>query len=232
MKKIMIIQMGRMDYGEALKLQKRLAGLRRAGRIGDLMLLLEHPPVLTLGERGEDSNILVGSELLLGKGIQIHRVDRGGDVTYHGPGQIVGYPIMDLRDHDRDVHRFIYSMKDAFVRLLKVEYGIDAVSEDKKYTGVWVDRRKITAIGIAVRQWITTHGFAFNVNTDLRHFQWILPCGLRDRGVTSLTELLGRDQDMERVECEVADYFCRALEVEPIAANLKQLLIEAEEWVG
>jgi len=204
---IKVVKLGRLEYGKALAIQEKLLALRQAGKIGDIMLLVEHPPVLTVGRRGEYSNILLPTEELKAAGVEIFDVNRGGDVTYHGPGQVVGYPIMDLNDYGRDIKDYVGKIEDIFIRLLKEDYDITARRDDKKYTGVWVENSKITAIGIAVKRWVTMHGFAFNVNTDLNHFRWINPCGITDKGVTSLQKLLGRAEDYEKLNERVIWYF-------------------------
>jgi lipoyl(octanoyl) transferase len=210
--KITVAHLGLKDYQEALVIQERLRALRHDKAIGDTLLLLEHPPVITLGRRGESGNIHLPKEVMDTLGIKIFEVTRGGDVTYHGPGQIVGYPVFDLHDHGRNLREFVRKLKEVFIRLLKEEYGLEAYGDDKKYTGVWVGREKITAIGLAVRQWVTMHGFAFNVNTNLKHFKWINPCGITDKGVTSLQRLLGRPLDMALVIRQVGETFCRIFE--------------------
>jgi lipoyl(octanoyl) transferase len=217
--KITVAHLGLKDYQEALVIQEKIRALRHDKAIGDSLLLLEHPPVITVGRRGESGNIHLPKEVMESLGIKIFEVTRGGDVTYHGPGQIVGYPIFDLHDHGRDLREFVLNLKEVFIRLLKEEYGLEAYGDDKKYTGVWVGREKITAIGLAVRQWVTMHGFAFNVNTNLEHFKWINPCGITDKGVTSMQRLLGSPLDMALVTRQVGETFCRIFE-------------EAADWVG
>lgn len=220
--KIQVVFPGRIDYQEALDIQEKLLGLRQQGEIGDVLLFLEHPPVLTVGRRGKDSNILLTKQLLEADGISVYYVSRGGDVTYHGPGQIVGYPIMDLNNHGKDIHAFVWRVEEVIVRLLKDEYGITA-GRDDKYTGVWVGNEKITAIGFAVKRWVTMHGFAFNVNTQLEHFKWINPCGIIDKGVTSLQKLLGRPLDFDKMNRQALDYFCRVFDLEPEIIDKKEL---------
>jgi lipoyl(octanoyl) transferase len=229
--KLQIVDIGTMDYQAALDLQERLLFLRQENRIPDTLLLLEHPPVLTLGKRGEAGNILKSPEELRALGVDVYEINRGGDVTYHGPGQLVGYPIVDLSLRGKDVRAFVEGLEDLFIRLLSERYGITAHREERKYTGVWVEDEKITAMGIAVKRWVTMHGFAFNVNTDLSHFQWINPCGITDRGVTSLAKLLGAPQDLARVRTEVADAFCSCFGFEPELLTLEELngrMAEAE----
>ena len=198
---------GRMPYAEALEMQYRLVEQRRAGQVSDTLLLVEHPPVITMGRKADDDDIIVPREQLAAAGVEIHRITRGGEATYHGPGQIVGYTIIDLAAHQRKVRLFVERMEEVFVRLLAQCYGIDAQRDDE-HRGVWVGDRKITAIGIAITRAITMHGFAFNVAPDLSHFEWIVPCGIRDRGVTSLEQLLGRTPDIETVKQQVVASFC------------------------
>ncbi len=205
---------GRLDYKEALELQEETQRKRIEGSIPDTLILLEHFPVLTLGRRGDEQNILRSREELMAVGVKVYDVNRGGDVTYHGPGQIVGYPVMDLKEMGRDIKAFVFKIEEVFIRLLLAEFGITAEREDKKYTGVWVGNDKITAIGIAVKQWVTMHGFAFNVNTDLSHFGWINPCGLSDKGVTSIQKLTGKVADFGRMNDLVSKYFLEVFERE------------------
>jgi len=221
--KIKVAKLGRLEYGKALAVQEKLLALRQAGKIGDIMLLVEHPPVLTVGRRGEYSNILLPTEELKAAGVEIFDVNRGGDVTYHGPGQIVGYPIMDLNEYGRDIKDYVGKIEEIFIRLLKDDYGITAHRDDKKYTGVWVENSKITAIGIAVKRWVTMHGFAFNVNTDLEHFRWINPCGITDKGVTSLQKLLGHSEDYERLNERVVWFFAQVFGVDIQKITLDEL---------
>lgn len=209
-----IIKLGRMDYKEALELQTQLWQKVSSGEGRDTLLLVEHPPVITLGVRGVQEHILLPEEERTRLGVSTVQVNRGGDVTYHGPGQIVGYPIMNLNRWGRDIHDFVRRIENTFITLLMDDYGIRAERGDKTYTGVWVGMEKITAIGIQVKKWTTMHGFAFNVNTDLSHFQWIVPCGLSDRGVTSLEKLTGLRQDMDKLFQRTAEAFCSCFQAE------------------
>jgi len=204
---IEVLRVGRMDYPAALKFQEDLLAERAEGTVGDTLILVEHPPVLTLGRRGDRANILAAPAALEAQGVGVYEVRRGGDVTYHGPGQVVGYPVMDLRSREGDAKGFVRDVEEVFIRLLDREFGIPARREEGKFTGVWVGDEKIVAIGIAVRNLVTMHGFAFNVNVDLSHFNWINPCGIVDRGVTSLRKLLGREVDFARANDLVASYF-------------------------
>jgi len=196
-----------VPYAEALAMQRALVEDRRAGRIDDTLLLVEHPHVLTLGVRGDGgrSHILATDAALAARGIDVHETGRGGDITYHGPGQLVGYPIVDLSPDRRDVHRYVRDLEDVLIRVAAT-YGVGA-GRVEGLTGVWVGRDKLAAIGVRIARWITSHGFALNVTTDLSYFDLIVPCGIPDRGVTSLARLLGRPVDIHEVEGRVAAEF-------------------------
>ena len=194
---IHLLQLGRVPYAEGLRIQAEVVAARKAQQIGDTLLLLEHPPVLTLGRNATRANILATDQLLSQKGVEIHEINRGGDVTYHGPGQLVGYPIFDLRGDlpgKRGPHLgpvdFVRLMEEALILTCK-DFGVPA-QRICKLTGVWtlaggnIREKKIAAIGVHVSQAVTSHGFALNVTTDLRDFDWIVPCGITDRTVTSL----------------------------------------------
>src|SRR3981081_2535798 len=168
--------LGRVPYAEAFALQQQFVERRKRGEIPDQLLIVEHPPVVTMGRNGHDENLLAAPELLERAGIEFHRTDRGGDVTFHGPGQIVGYPIVDLRDWQRDVVEYVRAIEQVLIDTL-AEFGI-AADRMAGATGVWVDGRKVAAIGIHISRWITSHGFALNLDTDLSYFQYIVPCGL------------------------------------------------------
>lgn len=184
-------RLGHIGYQEGLDLQLKLVEERRAEQIPDTLLLLEHPPVITMGRSALDSDILAPLQELERAGARVFRITRGGETTYHGPGQLVGYMIANLYEHQRRLKRFIHNLEEVFIRLLDDEYSISA-TRDAEHRGVWVGSEKITAIGIAVSRGITMHGFAFNVHTDLSHFGWIIPCGITDRGQTSVHALTGR----------------------------------------
>lgn len=192
-----VLSLGRVSYRRGLELQREAFALVRAGG-EDRILLLEHDPVLTIGRGGSEANLLVSREILAQQGIELHEVERGGDITYHGPGQLVGYPILGLNQHGRDVHKLLRGYEEAAIRALSV-LGIQA-RRDPAYTGVWVGEDKIMAIGVAVRHWVSYHGFALNIDPNLDHFKLINPCGITDRGVTSLAKILGRP--VERTEME------------------------------
>ncbi len=218
------VLLGRMGYAEALALQEKLVALRQQQRIPDTLLLVEHPPVLTVGRGGKQENILVPQTFIREAGVSVYPVTRGGDVTYHGPGQIVGYPILDLKARGIGIRAYVWDIEEVFIRLLAREFGIEAHRETKKYTGVWVGNAKITAIGIAVQRWVSMHGFAFNVNTDLSHFGWIRPCGITDRGVTSLQRILGKKQNLEKVDRMVLSYFGQVFKELPKVVDISELL--------
>jgi lipoyl(octanoyl) transferase len=193
-------RLGLVSYGEALDLQKMLVEERKAQRIPDQLLLLQHPPVITLGvkSRGDRSHVLAPPDVLEREGVELVESGRGGDVTFHGPGQLVGYPILDLNPDRRDVHRYVRDLEDVLIRVA----GAFGVSADRKagLTGAWVGDDKLAAIGVRISRWVTSHGFAFNVATNLRHFELIVPCGIADKGVTSLERLLGTHVAMAEVE--------------------------------
>ena len=184
------INLGLVPYGQALELQHRMVDALKAGSGSDTLLLLEHPPVLTLGRRANEQNILATPETLRGEGIEVFKVERGGDVTYHGPGQLVGYPILDLRHFRRDVSWYVESLANVLIRTLD-EYGVAGVYR-REYPGVWIGDAKVVAIGARISSWITSHGFAFNVDPNMRHWELIIPCGIYDKAVTSLSELTGK----------------------------------------
>ncbi|MCL6476932.1 MAG: lipoyl(octanoyl) transferase LipB [Peptococcaceae bacterium] len=225
---LMVVDLGLINYQAGLDLQFKILKLRQAERIGDVLLLLEHPPVITLGLAGKKDNILLHEELLSGLGVCVYHTNRGGDVTYHGPGQIVGYPILNLKYHCKGIKDYIWRLEETFIRLLKEEYGIIA-ARDPQYPGVWVGNEKITALGCAVKRWVTMHGFAFNVNTNLEHFRWINPCGIMDRGVTSLERLLGFPQDLGLVRQQVSRHFSAMFNLEPVVTGKEEFLRMIEE---
>ena len=212
MRKLEVRRLGVVRYGEALALQKALVEERRTERVPDLLLLLQHPPVITLGVRGDGgrSHIVATDRHLAELGVEILETGRGGDVTYHGPGQIVGYPILDLRPDRCDVHRYVRDVEDVMIRTC-ADYGLNA-GRIQGLTGTWIGAEKIGAIGVRISRWITSHGFAFNVATDLTHFQLIVPCGISDRGVTSIQKATGRDVPIREVEDRLIEHFCEVFE--------------------
>ncbi len=215
MRKCELRELGRIGYAEALALQTRLVRERKDGLIPDQLLLLEHPHVITLGRNGHMDHVLAGDDVLERAGIQFHPTDRGGDVTYHGPGQLVGYPIMDLREWRRDVVGFVRAVEQVLIDML-AGFGI-AAGRIPKLTGVWVDGKKVAAIGVHISRWVTSHGFALNVNTDLSYFQYIVPCGL-SKPVTSMAEL-GVRAGLAEISESVAHHFGRVFECDLCVAE-------------
>jgi len=201
--KIDIVNLGLTEYDYALSIQKKLHRLRSTHQVDDVLLLLEHPALITLGKRASEKHVLATRQELYSKGIKTYISDRGGDVTYHGPGQIIGYAIFDIRNHGNDVREFVRKLEEVFIGLLRSFYNISSF-RDPKHAGVWVNHEKILAIGLSVKRYITTHGFAFNVNTNLEHFNLIVPCGIKDKGVTSLSHLLGYTPDQNILKEQVA----------------------------
>ena len=208
MRNCRIQRLGRIPYAEAFGIQQRLVGERKQGAIPDQLLLLEHPHVITQGRNGHDENVLATGEILERAGISFHPTDRGGDVTYHGPGQLVGYPILDLREWKRDVGAYVRAIEQVIIDTLDA-YGI-AAGRIPKLTGVWVGERKVAAIGVHLSRWVTSHGFALNVSTNLTYFQYIVPCGLT-RPVTSMAEL-GIHATVEEVAETLAAKFGRVFD--------------------
>jgi lipoyl(octanoyl) transferase len=210
MRKYCLRELGRTDYGTALELQRQLAAERQQGLIPDQLLLLEHPHVITLGRNGKAGNVLASDEVLSRAGVSFYPTDRGGDVTYHGPGQLVGYPIIDLREWQRDVGAYVRAVEQVIIDTL-ADYGISA-GRIPKLTGVWVDDCKIAAIGVRISRWVTSHGFALNVSTDLSYFQYIVPCGLT-KPVTSMAAL-GVQVGLHEVGQTLATHFGRVFDCE------------------
>ncbi len=198
-----VYKIGLVPYKYALDLQMRLLEKRKNDEIGDTLLLLEHPPTFTIGRKGDKGHLLINERYLSERGIHFEEISRGGDITFHGPGQLVGYPILDLNTKGRDVHKYLRGLEEFIVSLL-ADFDISA-NRIEGLTGVWVDGHKIASIGVGVKRWITYHGFALNVNTDLSYFDMIVPCGIPDVKMASIAGSLGvkEDIDMEDVE-EVA----------------------------
>ncbi len=201
-----ILKLGICEYEEALNIQFDLLKKRQNDEIEDTLILVEHSPVITMGRRRNEGNILVCEEVLNQNGVKLFESNRGGDVTYHGFGQIVGYPIFKLKDSQMSIREFVLNMEETFIRLLKEEYNINA-HRNLEHTGVWVGNDKIVAIGLAVKRGVTMHGFAFNVNTNLDHFKLIVPCGIQDKGVTSIKNITGKEENLKEVNNKVIKYF-------------------------
>jgi len=206
-------RLGRIRYTEGLALQAQVVADRQAARIPDTLLLLEHDPVFTLGQNAKRENVLASPEALRARGFDVEETGRGGDVTYHGPGQLVAYPIVDLNPDRRDVHRYLRDLEDVMIRTC-ADYGL-AAERAEKMTGVWIAGKKAGAIGVRIARWVTSHGLALNVSTDLTAFRHIVPCGLHGRDVTSIEQELGRAvpiaEVMERLTAHFAAVFSRAV---------------------
>lgn len=204
-RKLVYCDLGLIDYKEAWDLQKSVHQLKTENKIDDVLFLLEHPHTYTLGKTADKENLVGGDEYLTENNISVYDIDRGGDITYHGPGQIVGYPIISLTNWNQDTHKYLRAIEEVIIKVCD-EYGLDA-SRVEKYTGVWIDDRKICAIGIKVSRWITMHGFAFNVNTDLKLFKGIIPCGISDKDVTSLNRELKKEINLGEIKERILHQF-------------------------
>ena len=199
-REIEVRRLGLVSYADGLDIQRRLVAQRKTGEIPDQLLLLEHPPVITLGvkSRNDRSHIIAPASILESEGIEVFETGRGGDVTYHGPGQLVGYPIIDLQPDRCDVHRYVRDLEEMLIRTAAA-FDVQA-ARLPGLTGAWVGTEKLAAIGVRISRWVTSHGFALNVSTTLDHFRLIVPCGITDKGVTSLTQLTGRAISMTEAE--------------------------------
>jgi len=202
-----------VEFQEASQLQKRLVQARIAGRIPDVLLLLEHPPVLTIGRSGTIKDIIAPMEILAQEGISISHTDRGGGVTYHGPGQLVGYPILSLKEHRLSVSQYVWNLEAAIIKLL-LDLSIYA-QRVPKYPGVWVGEEKVCAIGLHITHYVTRHGFALNVNTNLRCFSYINPCGITDKAVTSISKLLGYEITVDEIKQPLVQAFSQVFKFKP-----------------
>ena len=200
MRTLEVQRLGVVSYAEGLEIQKGLVEQRKAGTIPDQLLLLQHPPVITLGvkARNDRSHIVASPDVLASEGVEVFETGRGGDVTYHGPGQLVGYPIIDLKPDRCDVHQYVRDLEEVMI-LIAAAFGVEA-GRISGLTGAWVGNDKLAAIGVRIARWVTSHGFAFNVNTPLNHFDLIVPCGITDKGVTSLGKLIDKSIPMADVE--------------------------------
>jgi lipoyl(octanoyl) transferase len=224
------VELGLIGYSEALALQKRLVAARKAGAIGDVLFLCEHPHVITLGRNARREHLLASEHVLKQKGVELHATDRGGDVTYHGPGQIVGYPILNLAAIRRDVVWYVRMLEETMIRAA-AEFGVTAVREAGK-TGIWVGAagtpEKLAAIGVHISRWVTSHGFAYNVSTDLRYFDLIVPCGIADRAPTSLEKILERHIERKEAAPHLVKQFGEVFGLEMRPEPLERLLEKLE----
>lgn len=233
MKPLLTVDLEMISYAAATALQQRVAAARKAGAIDDVLLFCEHPPVITLGRNGKRENLLASENVLRQKSVELHESNRGGDITYHGPGQIVGYPIVSLDLIRRDVHWYVRTLEETMIRAA-AEFAVAAFRIPGK-TGIWVQsekfEEKLAAIGVHISRWVTTHGFAFNVATDLRNFELIIPCGIADRKATSLEKLLSRGVSLQEVRPHLANHFCELFQFNPRwidPQELRRLLAGAE----
>jgi lipoate-protein ligase B len=204
-RRILVSHLGRTHYADTWDLQQKLLELRQRGQIEDVLLFTEHDHVYTIGKGGDDNHLLASADELAKDGTELFHIDRGGDITYHGPGQIVGYPIIDLHQHSGDVHAYLRQLEEVLISTLST-FGIQAGREEG-LTGVWTGGEKIAAIGVKVSRWVTMHGFALNVNTDLQKFARIIPCGIFHKGVTSMKQILGREIAVDEVERKLTESF-------------------------
>jgi len=226
-----IVDLGLIGYAEAWALQKRLVAVRKANAIEDVLLLCEHPHVITQGRNGKREHLLASEHVLRQKGVEFHTTDRGGDITYHGPGQIVGYPILNLGAIRRDVVWYVRMLEEVMIRAT-AEFGITAERVTGK-TGIWVGdggaEEKLAAIGVHISRWVTSHGFAYNVATDLRYFDLIVPCGIAGRKATSLEKLLGRSVKREEIAPRIANHLGEVFGLELKETSRTELLERLQE---
>jgi lipoyl(octanoyl) transferase len=236
MKTGLVVDLGVMEYGAAWELQRRLVAARKAGAVPDVLLLCEHPHVITLGRNGKLGNLRASDHVLQQMGVSFFETDRGGDITYHGPGQLVGYPIVNLADIRRDVAWYMRNLEEAMIRAT-AEFGIPSRRVTGR-TGVWIDlpaksggEEKLAAIGVHLSRWVTSHGFAYNVSTDLRYFDLIVPCGIADKRATSLEKVLGHSVKMEEVSPRIAAHLGDSLGLDVRQAHPNDLdtLLRAHE---
>ena len=222
--KVNVIRTGKVGYGKSLEMQKLLFDMRLKNQVGDTLILTEHAPVITFGRRGKSENVVAGQKLLNDNGIELYMTNRGGDVTYHGDGQLVGYFVFDIRNHSKGIKEFVWKIEEVIICYLKEIHGIDPVRGEKKYTGIWIGDRKIAAFGIFVSHWITMHGFSFNICPDMSHFKWINPCGITDKTVTSLEMETKKKIDMEEVTDRLLTVFKHVFNVETELKNADELV--------
>jgi len=213
------------NYKEAWDLQNEIHSKRVAGEVGDYLLLLEHPNTYTLGKTAHKENLISSEEYLQQNQITVYDIDRGGDITYHGPGQIVGYPIIDLNNWLKDTHKYLRALEEVIIETC-AEYNLKC-ERNPKHTGVWIDDRKIAAIGIKVSRWVTMHGFAFNVNTDLKLFNGIIPCGIQDKSVTSLSKELKKEISIQEVKEKLLKNFYDIFNYDKIIKQQREELFQS-----
>jgi lipoyl(octanoyl) transferase len=228
MNPLLIADLGLISWPNAYALQQRLVAARKAGEMDDVFLFCEHPHVITLGRSANRANLLASEDVLRQKGVELQPTNRGGDITYHGPGQIVGYPILNLNNIKRDVGWYVRTLEEVMIRVT-ADFGVGAFRVPGK-TGIWVkagdSEEKLGAIGVHISRWVTSHGFAFNVSTDLRYFDLIIPCGIADRKATSLEKLLSRRVSLEEVKPRVAHHLAELFLLEPRAISREELVAQ------
>lgn len=207
------------SFPEAYDLQMQLVQQRVRDEIPDTLLLLTHLPVYTIGRAGSRENILVADEVLAREGLTVYETDRGGDITYHGPGQLVAYPILDLQQHGKDLHKLLNQYEETVIRVLR-EYGIDG-ARISEYPGVWVGQEKICALGIGVTNWVSYHGWALNINPDMKHFSYITPCGIQGKKTTSLKNILGRDISLADITSRIVRHFGEVFSLQMVKGGRK-----------
>lgn len=229
---LLIIDLGLISYTEAYALQQRLVAARKANAIEDVLLFCEHPHVITLGRNANRANLLASENVLRQKNVELHTTNRGGDITYHGPGQIVGYPILNLDKIKRDVGWYVRALEEAMIRA-SADFGVTAYRVPGK-TGIWVEaipaEEKLAAIGVHISRWVSSHGFAYNVSTDLRNFDLIIPCGITGRKATSLEKLLQRSVLLSEVKPRLTHHLAELLSRTPISTPLDQLVSHLTEF--
>jgi len=206
-----VYNLGLIDYDKALELQERLLKSRKSGAISDVLLLLQHPSVFTVGRSGTVNDIIADEEVLDKESIQVFRTSRGGEVTYHGPGQLVGYPILHLRENKLTVHQYVWNLEEMVIRTL-ADFGIDGQRVPGR-RGVWVGAEKICSLGLRISSEVSMHGFSLNISTDLKYFTYIVPCGITDATITSLSKLLGREVKIEEVEEKLLQRFSQVFDL-------------------
>ena len=229
---LLITDLGLISYSDAYALQKRIIAARKAGAIEDVLLFCEHPHVITFGRNANRANLLASEHVLRQKGVELQETNRGGDITYHGPGQIVGYPLLNLGNLKTDVHWYVRTLEEAMIRA-SADFSVTAFRIAGK-TGIWVEtaskdganEEKLAAIGVHISRWVTSHGFAYNVATDLRYFDLIIPCGISDRKATSLEKLLARSVSLSEVKPRLVDHLAELFSLAPRALSYEELLAQ------
>jgi lipoate-protein ligase B len=217
-----VCNLGRTRYADTWNLQHKLLGFRQRGQIEDMLLYTEHHHVYTIGKGGDDNHLLASEAELIRDGTEVYHIDRGGDITYHGPGQVVGYPIIDLNQFSPDIHAYLRQLEEVLIGSLS-KFGIRG-NREEGMTGVWAGGEKIAAIGVKVSRWVTMHGFALNVNTDLQKFSRIIPCGIFHKGVTSMKQILGREIPLVEVEASITESFVSVFGSSPVDIKPNELL--------